>query len=166
MPRLRQQSLRALEAAHVHAAERWPLAHVARIGQSRPHARLRRQREVVIAHAPDRGKTMRRELHCQTGQRRWRIQRIGQQVVVPKILIAPKAGVEVVPTVPVHAQPRGAVGVAPIAETRQRQVVEQRTRMIHRLHFQRLLQQPRPSMQVHERVIDGFIAAAGGVAPP
>ena len=65
-----------------------------------------------------------------TGFGRRRIERVGEQIVVPEILVAPEQHVEVVPLVLVDVQPRNVVRIAAVTEIAEMSGVEEKPLMI------------------------------------
>src|SRR5947209_9599699 len=78
-----------------------------------------------------------------------RIQGIRQQIVVEKILVAPKASLEVVDRSFLNLQARQVIGIAAVSEVCQREVVEQESGMVGGVHVERLLEQARAAVEIH-----------------
>src|SRR5579872_1161563 len=93
-----------------------------------------------------------------------RIQGIGQQIVVKKVLIATEAALQVVPLVLVRSKPQNIVRIASPSETVEVKIVEEQPLVVHRLHRERFVEKPWTSMQIHQSVI--HITAAGHIVVP
>src|ERR1700677_5085641 len=70
-----------------------------------------------------------------------RVQGIGEQVVVPKVLVAAEQKPKVVPFVLSDAQARNIVWIAAISKVAETQVVEQESIVIYRAHLQRVVEE-------------------------
>lgn len=118
------------------AAERWARIAVAAVTDKKAKLPLRQQRQVEIVHPAPEVHAVRRIIDRNCGERvraRW-VQRIGQQVVIEVILVAPKRGAEVEYSAPGSAQAGGVARVPAPAKALKVQIVEQSITASHGLH--------------------------------
>ena len=99
-------------------------------------------------HVTARGQRSRR-VQCR------RVQRVVQEVVVPKVFVAAEQQPKVVPFVLFDAQARHVIGIAAISKVAERQGVEQRCFVVERAHLEVEIEEPEPGTQVLERVVGG-----------
>ena len=134
------------------AAEGRSLHVIARVAQAKTNRGLRKQDQVVVIH-PARGQHFMRRVR-DVDERVGRIKRIGQQVIVPDVLVTPEAAVEVVPFVLGDPQAGCVFGIPAPAETAHKKIVEQYPFMVERSHAQSLFEQARPLLLIEEGIIN------------
>src|SRR5271154_3540885 len=96
---------------------------------------------------------MRRGCNAHRWSRRCRIQRIGEQVVVPEILVPAKQHAKVVPFILVEAQASHVIGIAAIAKVAEVEVVEQEAIVVERTHIQRVVEESQTRAEIHEGIV-------------
>ncbi len=134
------------------------LIHVARISQTDSHARLREQCQIVILHPAHQVQRVGRFSDTYRRLGACGIQRVGKEVVVPKILVAPKEKLKVVPFIFVDVQARNVVRIAAISEVAESEIIEQHTFVIHRAHFEGVIEQAHALAKIDEGVISLLVA--------
>src|ERR1700677_1116069 len=87
-----------------------------------------------------------------------RVQGIGEQVVIPKVLVAAEEQPKVVPFILSDAQASNIVRIAAISEVAETQVVEQESIVIERAHLQGVVEKTKAGTEVLERIVGVCIA--------
>ena len=87
-----------------------------------------------------------------------RVQRIGEQVVVPEILVPAKQHSKVVPFVFVEAQAGHVIRIPAVTKVAETEIVEQEAFVIQRAHVQRVIEQPKARTEIHECIVGVEIA--------
>ena len=82
-----------------------------------------------------------------------RVQRVGEQVIVPKILVAAEQQPKVVPFILFDAQARHVVRIAAISEVAETQVVEKDSIVVDRAHLQRVVEEANAGTEVLKRIV-------------
>src|SRR6185437_5532223 len=122
-----QKSARVLEQQSIGSsmdrAECGTLRVVARIVQTKTHRCFRQDGQVVVIHSPCSVHRVRGIVDLDKSI--WRIQGIRQEVVIPKVLVAPERRAEVVPLVFVHPEMSSVFRIASPSEAVQENMVEQ-----------------------------------------
>ena len=96
---------------------------------------------------------MRRSRNAHRRSRSRRVQRIGQQVVIPEILVPAKQHSKVIPLVLVDAQAGHVVRIAAVAEVAEAEIVEQEAVVVHRAHIQRVIEETNARTKIHEGIV-------------
>jgi len=161
----------------VNRGERRTFDDVSRISHAETHSGFWMDDQVVIPHLAARVHVVRREVeharrtHRATvagrsvGKRRGGVERICQERVFPSVFVLAKKRVKLIPGIFGHSEPRHFVGVAPVPEITEVEVVEQSSMVIERIHLRGESQQARPLLQVHEGIVSLRVAGDARESP-